>query len=141
MTTQLCTFRLGELFCGIAVLDVQEVLLQRELTPVPLAPPSVKGLMNLRGEVLPAIDLRMVLGLGATEALDVAHVIVRMNDYAASLIVDAVEDVITVTSTTYEAPPPTVSGVARDYITGVHKLDGRLLLVLDAHRIIEPERL
>lgn len=141
MTTQLCTFRLGELFCGIAVLDVQEVLLQRELTPVPLAPPSVKGLMNLRGEVLPAIDLRMVLGLGATEALDVAHVIVRMNDYAASLIVDAVEDVITVTSTTYEAPPQTVSVVARDYITGVHKLDGRLLLVLDAHRIIEPERL
>ncbi|MBC7792066.1 MAG: chemotaxis protein CheW [Clostridia bacterium] len=137
--TQFCTFRVGEHLCGIAVLDVREILMQRELTPVPLAPPSVKGLMNLRGGVVPAIDLRMRLGQPQHDDGEATHVIVRTDDETTSLMVDAVEDVITVTDDSFEAPPQSLTGLERDCITGVHKLDGRLLLILDARRIVQPE--
>lgn len=139
LAQQFCTFRVGEHLCGIAVLDVQEILLQRELTPVPLAPPAVKGLMSLRGEVVAAIDLRMRLGLAEQDADDAAHVIVRIDEEATSLLVDAVEDVITVSAESFETPPQTLTGMARDAIVGVHKLDHRLLLVLDARRIVHIE--
>jgi purine-binding chemotaxis protein CheW len=139
LAQQFCTFRVGEHLCGIAVLDVQEILLQRELTQVPLAPPAVKGLMSLRGEVVAAIDLRMRLGLAEQDADDAAHVIVRIDEEATSLLVDAVEDVITVSAESFETPPQTLTGMARDAIVGVHKLDHRLLLVLDARRIVHIE--
>lgn len=136
MTEQFCTFRLGNHLCGITVAHVREVLLQCELTPVPLAPPALRGLMNLRGEVVAAIDLRMLMGLDVDDDRDPAHVIIDIDDVPTSLMVDAVEDVISVASESFEHPPQTVSGVARHYMTGVHKLEGRLLLVLDAQRIV-----
>jgi purine-binding chemotaxis protein CheW len=137
--TQLCTFTVGKLLCGVSVLDVQEVVRERELTTVPLADPSLKGLLNLRGDVIAAIDLRRRLQLPDRED-DAAttHVIVRCGDEAVSLVVDAVEDVLTLSSSTFEEPPQTVTGIAREYISGVHKLESRLLLVLDAKRIALP---
>lgn len=135
--TQLCTFRVGKLLCGVAVTDVQEVLLQTELTPVPLAHHFVRGLLNLRGDVIPAIDLRRRLALG--DALPTsAHVIIRAGDEYVSVLVDHVEDVITADDSTFAEPPQTLTGIARDYIVGVHKLESRLLLVLDAQRIASP---
>lgn len=136
---QLCTFTVGHLLCGVGVLEVQEVLRERELTPVPLAPPGVRGLMNLRGDVVAAIDLRTVLGLPQRRLEEAAqHVIIRTPDEWVSLMVDTVEDVLSLSRDTYEEPPQTVGGAAREYITGVHKLDTRLLLVLDAQRIAVP---
>lgn len=138
--TQLCTFTIAHLLCGVPVLDVQEVLREREMTPVPLADKSVKGLLNLRGEVVTAIDLRICLGL-PERAVDeaAAHVIIRDEDECVSLLVDAVEDVLTLSSATFEPPPQTLHGPARAYITGVYKLDERLLLVLDAKAIAQAD--
>lgn len=137
--TQLCTFTVGNLLCGVPVLEVQEVLLQHELTAVPLADPALRGLLNLRGDVIAAIDLRRRLALPERPSdAPTAHLIVRTPGEAVSLVVDAVEDVLTLSDRTFEDAPQTLTGVARDYITGVHKLESRLLLVLDAQRIALP---
>ncbi len=138
---QLCTFTVGHLLCGVSVLDVQEVLRERELTTVPLASRSVRGLLNLRGEVVTAIDLRSRLGLPDRDADESsAHVIIRSDDEdPVSLLVDAVEDVVTLAASSLEPPPQTLIEPARTYISGVHQLEGRLLLVLDAKAIVAPE--
>jgi len=138
--TQLCTFTIGPLLCGVPVTGVQEVLRECELTPVPLATRAVRGLLNLRGEVVTAIDLRARLGLPDPDAdATLAHVIIRGDDdEPISLLVDAVEDVVTLLASTFEPPPQTLLEPARTYISGVHKLDDRLLLVLDTKAIAAP---
>ena len=115
--TQLCTFVVGKLLCGVSVLDVQEVLRESEITTVPLADPAVRGLLNLRGDVIAAIDLRRRLNLPDRDPnAGQSHVIIRAGDEAVSLLVDAVEDVVTVSSASFEAPPQTVMGAPRAFI-------------------------
>jgi purine-binding chemotaxis protein CheW len=100
----------------------------------------VRGLLNLRGEVVTAIDLRTRLGLPDRDADGpAAHVIIRSDDEQVSLLVDAVEDVITLPVSALEPPPQTLIEPARTYITGVYQLEGRLLLVLDANAVVTPE--
>ena len=136
---QLCTFVVGKLLCGVSVHDVQEVLRESDLTVVPLADPAIRGLLNLRGDVIVAVDLRRRLNLPERGPdASPAHVIIRAGDEAVSLLVDAVEDVITVSSASFEEPPQTLVGPPRAFIVGVHKLESRLLLVLDAKRVASP---
>ncbi len=137
--TQLCTFVVDGLLCGVSVFDVQEVLRESDLTTVPLADPAISGLLNLRGDVIAAVDLRRRLHLREREAAaSVTHVIIRAGDEAVSLVVDAVEDVLTVSADSFEPPPQTLIGAPRAFIVGVHKLESRLLLVLDAKRVASP---
>jgi purine-binding chemotaxis protein CheW len=136
---QLCTFVVDKLLCGVSVLDVQEVIRDSTLTMVPLADPAVRGLLNLRGDVVAAIDLRRRLNLPDRDPSSTpSHVIIRAGDEAVSLLVDVVEDVITVSSASFEDPPQTLMGAPRAFIIGVHKLESRLLLVLDAKRVASP---
>ena len=129
---QLCTFHVAGLFFGVDVLSVQEVLRARELAPVPLAPPVVEGLLNLRGQIVSAIDLRRRLGFGPRESEDPPmFMIVRTEDGQVALIVDAVGDVLEVSPDSFEAPPDTMSAAMRPVIIGVHKLPRRLLHVID----------
>lgn len=128
---QFCTFRLGDLLFGVEVLSVQEVLLEQEMTRMPLADPVVRGLINLRGQIVTAIDLRRRLGLPDLDGGHPMNVVVRSGDTAFALVVDEIGDVVDVDPTAFESPPETLAGKARDLILGAYKLEGRLLLVLD----------
>jgi purine-binding chemotaxis protein CheW len=129
---QFCTFFLGDLTFGIEVQAIQEVIRYQEMTPVPLAPATVRGLINLRGQIVAAIDLRTRLDMPVRATGDLPmNVVVRTADGAVSLLVDEIGDVVEVDPGLYEPPPETLSGTARQLVTGVYKLHDRLLLVLD----------
>jgi len=136
-TAQFCTFYVDGLFFGIDVLRVQEVLRFQEMTGVPLASPMVSGLINLRGQIVTAIDLRRRLALPDRPADQLPmNVVVRSDDGAISLLADEIGDVIEIDGSTLEALPASVRGAARELVTGVHKLKSSLLLVLDLDRAL-----
>ena len=132
---QFCTFEVDGLFFGVHVEQVQEVLRYQEMTPVPLAPDVVRGLINLRGQIVTAIDLRTLLGRPPREgeALPM-NVVILTKGGVISLLVDEIGDVLEVDEGSFEPPPETVTGVARTLVQGVFKLQGRLLLTLDTER-------
>lgn len=135
---QFCTFLVdGEMF-GTPVARVQEVIQQHEMTPVPHAPDVVAGMMNLRGQIVCAIDLRRRLQLPDRAADQMPMgVVVRTNQGTVSLLVDEIGDVIEVTDQARERAPETLQGLAREVIEGVYKLPDRLLLALDVNRVAE----
>jgi purine-binding chemotaxis protein CheW len=134
---QLATFRLdGDLY-GIEVEHVQEVLRSQQLTRVPLAPTAVAGLINLRGQVVTAIELRERLGRPPRpEGTDAVVIVVRLHGEAVSLLVDSIADVVDVDAGDFETPPDTLEGQARDLIRGAYKLHGQLLLALDVQKAV-----
>lgn len=135
---QFCTFCLDGHVFGTPVPKVQEVILHQEMTRVPLAPDVVSGLINLRGQIVSAIDLRRRLGLpDRPEGQLPMNVVVRTSDGAVSLLVDEIGDVIEVEEETLENPPETLQGFAREVVRGVYKLSGRLLLALDIDRVVD----
>jgi purine-binding chemotaxis protein CheW len=135
---QFCTFFLDRLFLGVEVQRVQEVIRYQEMTRVPLASSVVSGLINLRGQIVTAIDLRRRLELPERPADQLPmNVVVRTDDGAVSLLVDEIEDVLEVTDDSFERPPETINGVARDLIHGVYKFKDRLLLMLDTEKALE----
>ncbi len=132
---QYCTFYLDDLFFGVDVLLVQEVIKFQDMTNVPLASKVVQGLINLRGQIVTAIDLRRRLELSERPAdQEPMNIVIQTDDGAVSLLVDEIGDVLEVTEDTLDPPPNTVKGTARELITGVHKLDGCLLLILDTEK-------
>jgi purine-binding chemotaxis protein CheW len=134
-TSQFCTFYLDKLLFGVELKTVQEVIRSLEVTQVPLAPAVVSGLLNLRGQIVTAVDLRRRLELDPRPpGLPAMNVVVRSEDGAVSLLVDEIGDVVEVEETTFEQPPETLRGTVRTIITGVHKLNNRLMLVLDTEK-------
>jgi len=131
MAQQFCTFALdGHLF-GVPVQTVQEVLRQQETTPVPLSAPEIGGLLNLRGQIVTVVDLRVKLDLPRRHLDSAVNVVVRTADGVVSLLVDEIGDVLEPSDTSFEAPPATVPAAVRALITAVCKLDDQLMLVLD----------
>ena len=132
---QFCTFVVDDHFLGVEVEKVQEVIRFQPMTRVPLAPSTVLGLINLRGQIVTALDLRRRFGLPdrAPERRPM-NVVVRSDDGAVSLLVDEIGDVVEVSDDACEQPPDTLVGPARQLIRDVYKLDQRLLLVLDTER-------
>ncbi len=134
---QFCTFTLNGMLFGVEVLQVQEVLLYQDLTRVPLAPPMVRGLINLRGQIVTAVDLRRRLELPAPPPDRFPmNVVVRTPDGAVSLMVDEIGDVVEVHDDAFEPAPETLTGLSRDVTRGVYKLNNRLLLILDLERVL-----
>jgi purine-binding chemotaxis protein CheW len=134
---QFATFFLGGMFFGVEVLNVQEVIRYQEMTRVPVAPAMIQGLINLRGQIVTAIDLRRRLELPPRPPGELPmNVVVRSEDGAVSLLVDEIGDVLEIENEAYEPTPETLKGVARELIRGVYKLKERLLLVLDTERAI-----
>lgn len=131
-TRQLCTFFLdGQLF-GVDAQSVQEVIRYQVMTRVPKAPAAVSGLINLRGRIVTAIDLRVRLGIKSRDAGTLPmNVVVQCDDGTVSLLVDQIGDVIEVDAEHFETPPDTLQGPARELVKGAYKLNGRLLLLLD----------
>jgi purine-binding chemotaxis protein CheW len=138
MKRQFCSFRLGDLLMGIEVDKVQEVLRFHETTPVPLAPPAVCGLINLRGQIVTAIDLRSRAGLEpATANAGSMNIILSEEHGSLSFVVDSVGDVMEVDDEDFETPPETLKGNARRLIRGAYKLESQLLLVIDSAFALE----
>jgi purine-binding chemotaxis protein CheW len=134
-SSQFCTFYLDKLLFGVELKGVQEVIRSLNMTKVPLAPEVVSGLINLRGQIVTAIDLRQRLELEARPPEVLAmNVVVRSADGAVSLLVDEIGDVVEVEESTFELPPETLRGSMRNVILGIHKLDDRLLHVLDIEK-------
>ncbi len=135
---QLCTFYLDRILFGVDVTQVQEVIRHQEMTRVPLAPSGIHGLINLRGQIVTAVDMRTRLGLPKRPPEEnPMNVVVRTDDGGVSLLVDEIGDVLEVHEGAFERAPETVTHVARELIHGVYKLDGRLLLVLDTGRAVD----
>jgi purine-binding chemotaxis protein CheW len=138
---RLCTFQAGEAWFGMEVARVQEVVRALPATPVPLAPPVVAGLVNLRGQLVTAIDLRRRLELAPRpDGQAATSVVVRTREGAVSLLVDEIGGVLETDPGALEPPPETLTGAARSLITGAYQLADRLLLVLDvdAATAVEP---
>lgn len=135
---QFSTFFVADLFFGVDVLQVQEVLRSQHMTPVPQAPDVIEGLINLRGQIVTAIDMRRRLLLPPNTADQASmNMVVRTADGAVSLLVDEIGDVLDMDASTYEQPPDNLAPAARDLIRGVYKLKDRLLLVLDEERTVD----
>lgn len=132
---QYCTFYLDRLLFGVELKGVQEVMRSLEMTQVPLAPKVVSGLINLRGQIVTAVDLRRRLELDARppDALPM-NVVVRSEDGAVSFLVDEIGDVVEVDESTFEPVPEVLRASVRSMIRGVHKLHGRLMHVLDTEK-------
>ena len=137
-TGQFCSFYLDHLLFGVESQKIQEVVPYRELSPVPLAPASVSGLMNLRGQVVIALELRRQLDLPERPAeMTPICLVMRASDESVCLLADEVGNVVEVAEDTFEPTPETLPPHLRSLILGVHKLEHHLLHVLDTDRACE----
>ena len=134
-TQQFCTFFLKDRLFGIPVEQVHEVIQSQDITRVPLAPPVICGLINLRGQIVIAIDLRRQLAMEELPAeMSPINVVVRTQEGPVSLLVDVIGDVVEVEEQTFERPPDTLNRKMWPLIFGVHKLESRLMHVLDTEK-------
>lgn len=135
---QYATFFVGGLFFGINVTEVQEVLRFQEMTRVPLAPPVIEGLINLRGQIVTALDMRRRLSLSPRESGQLPmNMVVRSEDGPVSLLVDEIGDVLAVQPDQFEAPPEHLPALHQQLLEGVYKLETRLLLALDREKVLQ----
>jgi purine-binding chemotaxis protein CheW len=137
MSGRMVTFTLDGHLYGVDVAAVQEVLRGQARTRIPLAPRTVAGLINLRGQVLSAVDLRALLELPARDDdAEPMLVVIRVGGEPVALLVDSIGAVVDVDADQFEPPPDTLAGTARDMLLGAYKLEDRLLLALDVGRAV-----
>ncbi|KHK04059.1 chemotaxis protein CheW [Desulfovibrio aerotolerans] len=137
---QLVTFSIGEEEFGVDILSVQEIIRMMDITKVPRAPDFVEGVINLRGKVIPIIDLRRRFGLSTRDHDKHTRIIViEINNMIVGFVVDSVSEVLRIPASTVEPPPPVVSGLESEYISGVGKLEDRLLILLDLNKLLSGE--
>jgi purine-binding chemotaxis protein CheW len=136
----LATFTIGDLLVGIDIQSIQEINRQVETTPVPHAPTAVRGVVNLRGDVVTVMDLRVILDL---EPINISPstraIIVRQGNERTGLLVDAVSDVVTIDGSNILPCPANVNGIAGRFFTGVVQLDRDLLVVLSIDQVLGAE--
>ncbi len=137
---QLCTFYVDRLHLGLDAREVREVTRAGDMTPIPMAPHAVAGLMNLRSQIVPAIELRRCLAVRDRDPQEEAmNVITRTKEGFLALVVDKVGDVLELSTDTFEAPPNNLEDRARRLIRGAFKLDDGLLLALDIDALVDPD--
>jgi purine-binding chemotaxis protein CheW len=134
---QLVSFKVGEEEFGVDILKVQEINKMTVITRVPNAPDFVEGVINLRGRVIPIVDLRKRLGLPEREHdKNTRIIVVEIINKTIGFIVDAVSEVLRISRDITEKPPELVAGIDADYITAVAKLEDRLLILLDLDKVL-----
>ncbi len=134
---QLVSFHIGDEEFAVDILNIQGINRMVEVTKVPNAPDYVEGIINLRGRVIPIIDLRKRLGLQEKEYdKDTRFIVVELTNKVIGFIVDSVNEVLRINSSITEPPPPVVAGVDSEFITAVGKLEDRLLILLDIERVL-----
>jgi Chemotaxis signal transduction protein len=134
---QLVTFSIGEEEFGVDILKVQEIIRTMEITKVPRAEKFVEGVINLRGKVIPIIDLRRRFGLvSKPHDKHTRIIVIEISNMIVGFVVDSVSEVLRIPASTVEPPPPVVAGVESEYIAGVGKLQDRLLILLDLDKLL-----
>jgi len=137
---QFISFSVGDEEYGLELLRVKEVIRVREITWLPKAPSFVKGIINLRGDVIPIIDLRDKFGLEAKEATAMTRVIVvEVEGKLMGMVVDSASQVVRIPVDQIDPPPPVFGGVSQDFITGVGKIDDKLIILLNSDAILTAE--
>lgn len=136
-TIQVVSFRLANEEYGIEITKVQEIILVGEVTRVPQTSAYIKGLINLRSTVIPIVDLRLRFGMPEEPTNDETRIMVmNVAGKTIGIVVDAVSEVLRIAQDQVAPTPPTVSGLGRDYLTGLAKLDKRMLILLDVDRLL-----
>lgn len=131
----LVTFYLGKEEYGVAISSVQEIIRATDITPVPGAPSHVRGVINLRGKIIPVADLRRRFGLPPIEENEVRRIIVvELGEKRVGMLVDSVSQVIKVPAGVVEEMPEEATTIDDNYIKGVGKLENRLVVILDLNR-------
>lgn len=134
---QLVTFTLKNEEYAVDILKVQEINRIVEITTVPNSPDYVEGVINLRGKVIPVINLRKKFGFEAKETDDVSRIIIMdINGITNGIVVDSVSEVLRIPSDTVEPAPPMASGTHSMYIKGIAKLENRLIILLDIDKLV-----
>lgn len=134
---QLVTFKVGKEEFSVDILKVQEIIRMPDITRVPNAPGFVEGVINLRGKVIPIIDLRRRFGLPVTDkGAEARIIVVDSNSRIVGLVVDSVSEVLRLPQSTVEPPPDIIGGVESDYIDGVGKLEGRLVILMNLDKVL-----
>lgn len=143
----ICTFFLNNLFFGIDIRHVQEIISDREMTRVPLAPSDICGLINLRGQIVTTINLRCRLEIGdSTKSISDSeeqltyNVVVRADNEVVGLLVDNIGDILEFTPDNFEPPPATLKGRLRQMLQGTYKLKDGFLLILDIQKVLEVKK-
>lgn len=137
---QFISFTVGEEEYGLELLEVKEVIRAREITWLPRAPSFIKGIINLRGDVIPIIDLRDKFGLDSRADSEATRVIVvEVDGRLTGLVVDSASQVVRIPADCIDPPPPIRTAFSGDFITGIGKLDDRLVVLLNADAILTGE--
>lgn len=137
---QLVAFQLGEESYGVDIAQVQEIIRMQPVTKVPGAPTFVEGVINLRGRVIPVLDLRKRFNLPARQdTKDTRIVVVEVPPHTVGMIVDAVDEVLRISEDKVEPPSPFIASIDTEYLRGVGKLEGKLLILLDLSKVLSKE--
>jgi purine-binding chemotaxis protein CheW len=133
---QFCSFRLDQHHFIVDILVVQEIIREMTITRVPMAPPVIGGLVNLRGQIITAINLRQRIGLPINELVSASvHIVIQTNDGLISLLVDTIGDMVELDDDDYVTTPTFIDEQAREMISGVYKTAKGLYLLLDTNKV------
>ena len=148
---QLVTFNLAEELYGVNIMDVKEIVSIQDVRPIPNAPYYVEGILNLRGEIIPVINLHKRFNLHLTqqqqqqqrEAEDIERgfIILNIEDDKIGIIIDKIARVVVVHKSEIQSPPQMLSGIGTEYIHGVARIDTMYLIILDTRKIFNPKEL
>jgi purine-binding chemotaxis protein CheW len=137
---QLVVFQLGAEFYGVDIARVHEIIRMQGVTRVPRAPSFVEGVINLRGKVIPVVDLRRRFGLPSAEHTRASRIaVVEIGEQVVGIVVDGVSEVLRVSSSVVEPPSPVVAAIDSEYVQGIAKLPDRLVIMLDLDRVLARE--
>jgi purine-binding chemotaxis protein CheW len=140
MEKQLVIFDLGNEYFGIDIVSVEGIVKIQEITKIPQSPAYMEGITNLRGSVLPVIDLQKRFDMPAQERTKEARIVVaNMDGVKIGMIVSGVSEVLTIDDSVIEPPPPMISNVNSELITGVAKIDKRLVILLDLAKVLSTD--
>lgn len=135
-STNLVTFRLGSGEYAIDIMQAKEIIKMEKITLIPNAPDFVEGVINLRGNIIPIIDLKKRFSLEETEGdKNTGIIIVKIEDVDMGIIIDSISKVVSISNSDIQPPPPMLSGIGQKYIKGVGKLEDKLLVVLDLEKL------
>ncbi|HHW02843.1 MAG TPA: chemotaxis protein CheW [Thermoanaerobacterales bacterium] len=139
---QFVEFKLGEEEYGVDILQVKTIERMMPVTRVPKAPPFVEGVINLRGEIVPVIDLKKRFDLEPTQITDNTRIIiVTLDDITVGMIVDSATEVIQLPQEAIEPAPTITNGIDSNFLDGVGKLDGKLLILLNLAKVLKPQEI
>ncbi len=139
---QLVSFTVGSEVFAVDILCVKEIIRLRALTKVPMSPEGIEGVLNLRGRVIPVLDMRTQFGIPATQASDESRiVVVVVQGNTVGCIVDSVHEVLTIDRSVIEDTPTIATSVDSSYVSGVAKLDDQLIILLDLNYVLSAQSL